>query len=227
MRIIQPRVEIDNIDADFILRALEFRGRRCYKSEDRITPDSARKFVRFLVQDRKHTSVIEHEKISVNFVVDRGVSHEIVRHRIAAYSQESTRYCNYGNDDNGITLIQPFFFYDNNFAKALEKGNAWMMAMKYAEEVYLTLLKYGANPQEARSVLPNSLKTEVETTYDLREWRHFFELRCAPAAHPQMRQVAIPTLLAFQEFLPEVFDNIEYDKDFPKEHYAEIIFRII
>ena len=134
-----------------------------------------------------------------------GNSHEIVRHRIAAYSQESTRYCNYSNSKfgNEITVIEPFFFKDNP-----ERYELWKTAMEQAEATYFSLLKIGASPQEARSVLPNSLKTEIVVTYNLREWRHFFKLRTSAAAHPQMREIARPLLKAFQAQIPVVFDDI-------------------
>lgn len=218
MKIIKPYVEVDKFDPDKIMRSLELRGRVCYKSEDRITPDSAAKFVAGIIE-RGHESVLEHEKISVKFVVDRGVSHEIVRHRIAAYSQESTRYCNYGKEGFGqeITVIQPFFFDYESVEYPI-----WAMACERAEIAYLRLLKEGATPQEARTVLPNSLKTEIEVTYNLREWRHFFDLRCSKVAHPQMQQVAIPLLLYLYNKLPIVFGEVIYNGFFPVEHYAEI-----
>jgi thymidylate synthase (FAD) len=219
MDIIKPEVRIESQDWNAMLKHIELKGRECYKSEDRITDDSSEKFMASLMK-RGHLSVIEHEKISVEFIVDRGVSHEIVRHRIGSYSQESTRYCNYGNADGGITVIEPFFFLP---AGSVDYGS-WLAAMEDCEKWYLELLANGATPQEARSVLPNSLKTGIWATYNLREWIHFFMLRAAKEAHPQMRQVAIPGLLAFQEVLPSIFGNIPYDTNFPKEHYAKISF---
>jgi thymidylate synthase (FAD) len=168
---------------------------------------------------RGHESVIEHEKITVLFIIDRGVSHEIVRHRIASYSQESTRYCNYSKDrfGNEITVIEPYFFVGN------EAYKEWENACLYAEKCYLSLLANGRSPQEARSVLPNSLKTELVVTYNLREWRHFFKLRCSSNAHPQMRQVVIPLLLFLKGRLPIFFEDIPYDNNFPPEHCADIV----
>ncbi|MFZ3132680.1 MAG: FAD-dependent thymidylate synthase [Desulfosporosinus sp.] len=215
MKIIQPSVEIENQDWPELLRRIEKKGRVCYKSEDRITEDSAEKFIGMLVK-LGHLSVLEHEKISVKFVVDRGVSHEIVRHRLASYSQESTRYCNYGHEGE-ITVIEPFFWQSNSVEYAI-----WTSALLDAQAYYLALLKKGASPQEARSVLPNSLKTEIWMTANIREWLHFFSLRAAKPAHPQMRQVAIPLLLKLQELLPPIFGNVGYDEDFPSEHYAEV-----
>lgn len=211
MKIIKPEVYIENQEWSTILRRLELKGRICYKSEDRITEHSAGLFVKSLIQ-RGHLSVLEHVSVSVKFVSDRGISHEIVRHRIGAYSQESTRYCNFGNE---ITVIEPVFFND-------DKRWRWRDGCSYSEEMYHTLLSQGASPQEARSVLPTSLKTELWVTYNLREWRHFFWMRTAKAAHPQMRQVAIPLLLKFKELMPVIFADIDYDADFPVKHYAEV-----
>ena len=147
-----------------------------------------------------------HYTETVRFVVDRGISHEIVRHRTASFSQESTRYCNYSGDKFGseITVIRPFFWNDDP-----EKFEIWKNAMAAAEKAYNDLIAAGATAQEARSVLPNSLKTEIVMTMNMREWRHFFKLRTAPAAHPQMREVAVPMLQAFKELLPSLFSDIE------------------
>lgn len=206
MRIIKPGFYIEEVNGMEVLKKIEKAGRTCYKSEDKITDDSALTFVKTICKSG-HESVLEHEKVTVRIVCDRGVSHEIVRHRIAAYSQESTRYCNYSNSKfgNEITVIEPFFFKDNP-----ESYELWKTAMEQAEATYFALLKAGASPQEARSVLPNSLKTEIVVTYNLREWRHFFKLRTSAAAHPQMREIARPLLKAFQEQIPIVFDDISF-----------------
>ena len=188
-----------------ILKSIEQAGRVCYKSEDKIVDGSAEKFVAEIIK-RGHEAVLEHQSITIKFIVDRGVSHEIVRHRLAAYCQESTRYCNYSKGQFGeeITVIEPCFWSKNS-----EEYQLWFKCMKYAEEMYLQLIHAGATPQEARSVLPNSLKTEVVMTANLREWRHFFKLRTAPTAHPQMREVAIALLKEFQRMVPVIFDDIE------------------
>lgn len=188
------------------LRHIEQIGRVCYKSEDKITEDgeSAKKFVKMLI-DRGHEAMIEHSSLSVKFTVDRGVSHELVRHRIASFAQESTRYCNYSKDKfgNEITVIMPLFFEDGS-----DKYIDWKSAMNLAEQHYFELLSKGASPQEARSVLPNSTKTEITITANYREWRNFFKLRTAKAAHPQMREVTIPLLSELKEKLPVIFDDI-------------------
>lgn len=185
MKIIKPDVQfITPIDGATILKRLEQCGRVCYKSEDKITEGSAEKFVAGIIK-RGHEAVLEHCSFTVKFICDRGVSHEIVRHRMASYCQESTRYCNYGKDKFGeeITVIKPCFWDENTLCEKV-KMDCWRIAMRDAEDAYFALLDEGCSPQEARSVLPNSLKTEVVMTANIREWRHFLKLRCSPAAHP-------------------------------------------
>ena len=205
MKMVPPSFELlDCPDGMALLQKIELAGRVCYKSESKITPDSAYGFIRRLLESG-HESVLEHEKLSVRIVCDRGVSHEIVRHRIASYSQESTRYCNYSLDkyQNELTFIRPFFWADDP-----EKLQIWKEAMEMAERSYLALIAKGASPQEARSVLPNSLKTEIVVTMNMREWRHFFKLRTSAAAHPQIQEIAIPLLRCFQKIIPVIFDDI-------------------
>lgn len=213
MRIIEPSYEIlTDISEGGIkeLQHIEKIGRVCYKSEDKITEDgeSAKKFVKMLI-DRTHEAMIEHSSLSVKFTVDRGVSHELVRHRIASFAQESMRYCNYSKDkfDNGITFIKPFFFDESS-----EQYRLWKRVIEESEYCYLHLLENGATPQEARSVLPNSTKTEITITANYREWRNFFKLRADKAAHPQMREVVIPLLLELKSKLPVIFDDIEMEE---------------
>lgn len=208
MKIIKPYAEIlTPVDGVEVLKFIEMVGRKCYKSEDKITDESAYKFVEMLIK-RGHEAMIEHYNVSVLFVCDRGVSHEIVRHRIASYAQESTRYCNYskGKFDEQITIIKPCFFNCND---ENDHYYDWEIAMNQAEDRYIELVENGASPQEARSVLPNSLKTELVMTTNLREWRHFFKLRTAEGAHPQMREIAIPLLNEFKHLIPVVFDDIQ------------------
>lgn len=206
MRIIKPSVEfITPINGDVILKRLEECGRVCYKSEDHISEESAEKFIRGIIK-RGHEAVLEHCSFTVKFICDRGVSHEIVRHRMASYCQESTRYCNYSKDkfNDEITVIEPLFLEPET-----EGYQIWRESCEKAESSYFQLLGWGCTPQEARSVLPNSLKTEVVMTANIREWRHFLKLRCSPAAHPQMREVATQLLRAVQELVPVCFDDIE------------------
>lgn len=209
MHIIEPSFEIlDEINGEEILKKIEKIGRVCYKSESKITEDSAKKFITNIIKSG-HESVIEHEKISVRIICDRGVTHEIVRHRIASYSQESTRYCNYANDKfgNELTMIRPLFWEEGS-----EKYNYWLETMQMIERQYNMLIINGASPQEARSILPNSLKTEIIVTMNLREWRHFFELRTSVRAHPQMREVACAILDEFKSRIPIIFDDIHYEQ---------------
>jgi len=203
MTIIRPSYRIEPIDSNSILKQIERYGRVCYKSEGRITPESAEPFIKRIIRSG-HESVLEHASITVTFICDRGVSHEIVRHRIGSYSQESTRYTRYGKEAKAreVTFIKPFFYKTGS-----EEYKMWKLTMGYCEDAYLSLLKAGSSPQKARSVLPNSLKTEIVCTYNLREWRHFFKLRTSPKAHPQMRELTIPLLAEFKSQLPVVFED--------------------
>lgn len=206
MKIIEPKVELVNApDYETLLSTVEQAGRTCYKSEDKITDGSAEKFVRNILK-RGHEAVIEHASLTVRFTCDRGVSHEIVRHRLAAYCQESTRYCNYSKDGFGgeITVIKPMSFDCSDSPYRI-----WKRSCENAEVAYFDLLNEGCTPQEARSVLPNSLKTEVVMTADMREWRHFIRLRCAPAAHPDMRVVAGLLYDLLKSTYPVFFEDIE------------------
>lgn len=206
MKVIPASVEIITpIYGQNILALLELCGRTCYKSEDKITEGSAEKFIGNII-DRGHEAVIEHFNITVRFICDRGVSHEIVRHRLASYCQESTRYCNYSKDGfgNEICVIQPCYLNPLSVDYAV-----WQNACEAAESYYFALLHRGHSPQEARAVLPTSLKTELVMTTNIREWRHFLKLRTAKAAHPQMREVALLLLKEFKAQIPVLFDDIE------------------
>lgn len=203
-----------------VLQKLELVGRTCYKSEDKITEDSAAKFVAGLIK-RGHEAMLEHVSITVKFVTDRGISHEIVRHRLASYAQESTRYCNYSQDKFGheLTFIIPDFLEYGS-----EGFKLWKDEMKQVEKTYFAMLEAGHTPQEARSVLPNSLKTELVMTANLREWRAFFKLRAANstgAAHPQMLEITRPLLDDLKELIPVVFDDITYEEKVVKEDGKE------
>jgi len=205
MKEIRPSFEImDDIDGAKILQKLERCGRVCYKSEDKITEGSAEKFIGMILKSG-HESVLEHEKLTVKFICDRGVTHEIVRHRIASYSQESTRYCNYSKDKfgNELTFIRPCFWADDS-----EEYAVWKKAMEEIEKTYVKLISLGAKPEEARSILPNSLKTEIVCTMNLREWRHFFRLRTAERAHPQIREISVALLDELKKRIPVIFDDI-------------------
>lgn len=219
MKIVEPRVEIMTpIDGKSILRHIELCGRTCYKSEDKITDESAAKFVRGLIKSG-HDSVIEHYSITAKFICDRGVSHEIVRHRIASYSQESTRYCAYDQErfGNEISCINVSGAFDNKKMLNMPEDRKheifleWIAACVEAENHYMNMIELGAPPEVARSVLNNSTKTEIVVTMNLREWRHFFTLRTSLAAHPQIRQVAGELLEKLKAQIPVVFDDIEVE----------------
>ena len=208
MKVVEPGFEIiSDKDATEMYKDLEVIARTCYKSEDHIKEDGSSAFnlVRALVTSG-HFAMLDHAHLSVRFVCDRGVSHELVRHRLAAFAQESTRYCNYSKDKfgNELTVIKPYFFEDS------ARYSIWEDAMKSAERAYFDLLKTGASPQEARTVLPNSLKTEIVVTADITEWRHIFEVRCASAAHPQMREIMLPLLKEMSNRYPLFFADICY-----------------
>jgi thymidylate synthase (FAD) len=221
MILVKPSAEILCI-TNRPLQLIERAGRTCYKSEDKIIVTSAGNFVEMILK-RGHDSVLEHASATVRFICDRGVSHELVRHRLASYSQESTRYCNY---KGGVAFIIPPWVVIEPGEYAGTKSKVpisaytderlgskcdnilWAKTLMEAELSYLALLHIGWKPEQARSVLPNSLKTEIVMTANFREWRHFFKLRTAPATHPQMREITIPLLLEFQKRIPIIFDDI-------------------
>lgn len=216
MKLIKPSFEVlTQIEPAAILRNIEAAGRTCYKSEERITDESAGPFVRSIIQ-RGHESVLEHQSLSIRFVCDRGVSHELVRHRIASFSQESTRYVNYGK--RGIEFVIPPWVegipegvHDPETPNpwSINRGSReWFNTMYDLERSYNLLLASGWKPEQARSVLPNSLKTEVVMTANLREWRHILRLRTSKAAHPQMRELMQPLLARLASDLPEAFGDI-------------------
>ena len=208
MQAIKAYTQIYNdFDGQKILEKIEKVARTCYKSEGKIQEGSAAKMVASLIKSG-HEAMLEHVSVTVKFVVDRGISHELVRHRLASFAQESTRYCNYSKDDFGseITFIIPEYL-DYNSAG----WNTWKETMKACEDSYFKLLDIGLTPQEARAVLPNSLKTEVVMTANLREWRHFFKLRALGTTgkpHPQMLEVTVPLLEDFKQMIPVVFDDL-------------------
>ena len=208
MKIINAGFQIlTNINGMEMLKDIEYIARTCYKSENMITDLSAAKMVESLI-NRGHEAMLEHCVISVKFIVDRGVSHELVRHRVASYAQESTRYCNYSKDKfgNELTFISPCFW-----SKCSREYEEWYAAMNSAEDIYFELINWGVTPEQARTVLPNSIKTEVVMTANLREWRHFFKLRAIGTTgkpHPQMLEITVPLLAEFKALIPVVFDDL-------------------
>jgi thymidylate synthase (FAD) len=208
MQAIKAYTQIYNdFDGQKMLEKIEQVARTCYKSEGKIQEGSAAKMVASLIKSG-HEAMLEHASVTVKFVVDRGISHELVRHRLASFAQESTRYCNYSKDDFGseITFIIPEYLEYKS-----EGWNIWKESMKQAEDAYFKMLDFGLSPQQARAVLPNSLKTEVVMTANLREWRHFFKLRALGTTgkpHPQMLEVAVPLLEDMKNLIPVVFDDL-------------------
>lgn len=209
MKIVEPKVEIITpINGDEILKHIEKVGRVCYKSEQNITDESADKFVAGIIK-RGHESVIEHFNITVKFTTDRGISHEIVRHRIASYAQESTRYCNYSNDkfNKEILVVKPV-----DLDCMSDAYLDWYGGCLGAEIAYFKMIERGCKPQIARAILPTCTKTEIIVTMNLREWRHFIKLRSSKAAHPDIRILAIDLLRQFKNNIPVIFEDIEVEE---------------
>lgn len=219
MKIVEPKYEIlTDISEGGIkeLQQIERVARVCYKSEDKITPDgeSAKKLVGFLVK-QGHEAMLEHSQLSVLFTCDRGVANELVRHRIASFAQESTRYCNYSKEKFGgeLSFIRPYYIEFTDSDKKLNgvkytSGIAWLDSCNTAELHYKGMLELGMRPEQARCVLPLCLKTEIVVTANYREWRNIFKLRTPVAAHPQMRELMCPLLKELQSKIPVVFDDI-------------------
>ncbi len=208
MRVINAGYEIiSDLNGSEILKHIERCARVCYKSEDRITAGSAEKMVAALIRSG-HEAMLEHYSFTVKFICDRGVSHELVRHRIASFAQESSRYCCYAKDKFGkeLTFINPCFWEpdSDNYAR-------WFHEMDESEKTYLAMIENGATPEQARDILPTSIKTEIVMTANLREWRHFFKLRAEGVTgkpHPQMLEITIPLLKELKQKVPVVFDDI-------------------
>lgn len=190
-------------DVDRMLSRMEWIGRVCYKSEDRITEDSKLTFIKML-RGKGHTAMLEHSHLQVHFITDRGITHEIVRHRIASYAQESTRYCNYGN--KGIQVVPPAEIREHPDPEVWQR---WLTAMEQDQEHYEFFLGKGLKPQIARCVLPTCLKTELVVSTNFTEWRHIFKLRTPLTAHPDMQALMKPLLTEVKGLIPVVFDDIE------------------
>lgn len=246
MQFIKPSFTIMHCpDGEEVLRLLEEAARTCYKSEDKIDPGqrcacfhtpaeerrcssctntwqrepSSYALVRKIL-DSGHHSVIEHCSITVRFICNRGVTHELVRHRLASYSQESTRYCNYSKDKHGgeLNIIEPSHRprvtvdASVDSPKGRERRRIWEHALDVIESTYLSLIELGEQPQGARDILPIGLKTEIVCTANLREWRHIFALRCSKRAHPQIRELMVPLREKLQRRIPLIFDEVKPHK---------------
>jgi thymidylate synthase (FAD) len=245
MRFVEPSYEILHCpEGEDVLALLEQAARVCYKSEDKIhsgamcprdledhsdcdvcrgahEEPSSYAMVRKIIGSGHH-SVIEHATISVRFICNRGVTHELVRHRLASYSQESTRYCNYrkGKFGGELTIIEPSYRPALHAPEGVPatKRDVWERALRSIELAYLSLIEMGEKPQQARDILPIGLKTEIVCTANLREWRHIFALRCSPRAHPQIRELMVPLREELQRRIPLVFD----DEPKPKPHKYDV-----
>lgn len=232
MVIIEPKIEVENYNGKQIMKNIERACRTCYRSEGLITEDSYKNLLKNCI-NRGHESVLEHEKITIRMICDIGVYKDLTRHRFGSFSIESTRYCNYSKDKfNGqLKVIEPVFYkdgvmedYDNEQEKMdCLKSQYWMRTMQYIECDYCDMAeKAKATPDELRMLLPHSTAAEVTMTANIREWRHILDLRTKKMTHPAIRQLLIPLLLKFKEDMPELFDGIEYDEDFPEEKYAKL-----
>lgn len=218
MKIIEPKIYVEDYDGIKIMKRLERACRTCYKSENLITEDSYKHLLTNCL-NRGHESILEHEKISIRMICDIGVYKDLTRHRFASFSIESTRYCNYGKDkfDNEIKFIKPV-----HIEEGTENYKIWEDTMKYIEKQYMKMGEAKATPDQMRMLLPHSTAAEVCMTANIREWRHILSLRCSKMTHPAVRQLLIPLLLKFKKDMPELFENVEYDEEFPKEKYAEL-----
>jgi len=219
MKLIDPVVYVEKYDAKKMLKRIERACRTCYRSEDKVTEDSYKNLLKNCIS-RGHESILEHEKVSIRMICDIGAYKDLTRHRIASFSIESTRYCNYGNDkfDNQIKFIKPV-----NMEEDTEIYNSYITGLEEIEKQYLKMAELGAKPDQLRMLLPHGTAAEVNMTCNLREWKHVFSLRCSKHTHPSIRQLLIPLLLKFKEDMPEIYETVEYDEDFPKEKYAKLL----
>ena len=217
MKIIKPWIEIERIDGKSIMKNIEKACRTCYRSENLITEESYKNLIKNCL-NRGHESILEHEKITIRMCSDIGVYKDLTRHRFGSFSIESTRYCNYGKDkfDNEIKFIEPC-----NIDKK-ELFNEWYSACTEIEQRYLKMAELGATPDQMRMILPHSTAAEVVMTANIREWRHILSLRASKMTHPSVQQLMIPLLLYFKRCMPELFEDINYNEEFPIDKYAEI-----
>lgn len=206
MKIVKPYYKIEGRPNGLaILKRMERAGRTCCKSEHRMTSESSHVFIRKIIADG-HESILEHESLTVRFICDRGITHELVRHRLASYAQESTRYCNYTKKRfrKEIQVICPRYIHND-----CDLFASWKVTIEKCEKEYFFLLDHGVSPQIARSVLPTCLKTEIVVTANLREWRHILNLRTDPKAHPQMLELMCGLLAELKQLIPVIFEDIE------------------
>lgn len=218
MKIIEPKMEVEKFDGKAIMKRLERACRTCYRSEGSITDESYKTLLNNCIT-RGHESILEHEKITIRMTCDIGVYKDLTRHRIASFSVESTRYCNYGKDkfDNEIKVMRPCNIDPNS--KLYEH---WTTAMEQIEKEYLDMSKEGATADQLRMLLPHSTAAEVTMTANIREWKHIFNLRANNHAHPAIQQVLIPLLLLFKKEMPEIFSNVPYNEKFEEMYFQKL-----
>lgn len=218
MKIIDPIIEVENYSGTKIMKNIERACRTCYRSEGNITEESYKKLLSNCI-NRGHESVLEHEKITIRMTCDIGVYKDLTRHRFGSFSIESTRYCNYGKDkfDNELKFIKPC-----NIDGSSELYSNWIGAMDFIEKEYIAMSNNGATPDQLRMILPHSTAAQVTMTANIREWKHILDLRTKNMTHPSIRQLLIPLLLKFKKDMPEIFNSIEYDKNFPEDKYAKL-----
>ncbi len=218
MRIVEPWIKVEKIDGKKIMKRIERACRTCYRSEGKITEDSYKKLLGNCIT-RGHESVLEHEKVTVRIYSDVGSYKDLTRHRFASFSVESTRYCSYDKDKYGneIAFMNPAGYMENE-----EMYEIWKQTMQEIEKGYIKMKELGATTDMCRELLPHSTAGEYTMTANIREWKHILALRTTKHVHPSIRQVLIPLLKYFQEEMPEIFGDVEYDKDFNPESYAKL-----
>ena len=217
MRLVEPWIKVENFDGVKIMKRIERACRTCYRSEDKISEESYKNLLTNCL-NRGHESVLEHEKITVRIYSDIGTYKDLTRHRFASFSVESTRYCSYNKDKYGneIAVVNPVYIEDK------EVFETWKKAIEDIEKAYMKMKELGASTDMCREVLPHSTAAEYTMTANIREWKHILELRTTNHVHPAIRQVLIPLLLLFKEQMPEIFGDIEYDKEFNPKYYAKL-----
>ena len=217
MRLVEPWIKVENFDGVKIMKRIERARRTCYRSEDKISEESYKNLLTNCL-NRGHESVLEHEKITVRIYSDIGTYKDLTRHRFASFSVESTRYCSYNKDKYGneIAVVNPVYMEDK------EVFETWKKAIEDMEKAYMKMKELGASTDMCREVLPHSTAAEYTMTANIREWKHILELRTTNHVHPAIRQVLIPLLLLFKEQMPEIFGDIEYDKEFNPKYYAKL-----
>ena len=217
MRLVEPWIKVENFDGVKIMKRIERACRTCYRSEDKISEESYKNLLTNCL-NRGHESVLEHEKITVRIYSDIGTYKDLTRHRFASFSVESTRYCSYNKDKYGneIAVVNPVYMEDK------EVFETWKKAIEDMEKAYMKMKEFGASTDMCREILPHSTAAEYTMTANIREWKHILELRTTNHVHPAIRQVLIPLLLLFKEQMPEIFGDIEYDKEFNPKYYAKL-----